>query len=106
MKIYNKLVRDNIPQIISQNGQRAYVSTLVSSKYNKYNIELRKKLCEEVKEYLDSEDIEELADIIEVVQALAVFRGSTLDEVLKIKKKKAEKNGKFEKRLFLEKVED
>lgn len=103
MKIYNKLVRDNIPQIISQNGQRAYVSTLDSSKYN---IELRKKLCEEVKEYLDCEDIEELADIIEVVQALAVFRGSTLDEVLKIKEKKAEKNGKFEKRLFLEKVED
>lgn len=103
MKIYNKLVRDNIPQIISQNRQKAHISTLDS---DQYNIALRKKLCEEVQEYLDSEDIEELADIMEVVEALTVFRGSTLDEVLKVKEKKAAKNGKFEKRLFLEKVED
>lgn len=103
MKIYNKLIRDNIPEIIKKNGQTAYISVLDDESYS---AELRKKLIEETQEYLESEEPEELADILEVVEALANTRGKTLDEILEIKMQKAIKNGKFEKRLFLEKVEN
>lgn len=103
MKTYNKLIRDNIPEIIKENGQTAYISVLGNEQYIE---ELKKKLCEETQEFLDSEDIEELADIIEVVEALATSKGSSIKQVLKIKEQKAIKNGKFEKRLFLEKAED
>lgn len=102
MKIYNKLVRDNIPEIIKNNGQTAYISVLDNEQYN---TELKKKLVEEMNEFLESSQTEELADIIEVVEALAKEQGSSLENVLEIKQKKAAKNGKFEKRLFLEKVE-
>lgn len=102
MRIYNKLVRDNIPDIIKNQGETPYVSVLDDKRYN---AQLRKKLKEEVREYLISEEIEELADIIEVVEAIANHKGSSLEKVLEIKEKKAVKNGKFEKRLFLKKVE-
>ena len=101
MRIYNKLVRDNIPEIIQKQGETPYVSVLDDKRYN---AELRKKLKEEVREYLGSEEIEELADIIEVIEALAKHKGSSLEEVLEIKEKKAKKNGKFEKKIFLQKV--
>lgn len=103
MRIYNKLIRDHIPEIIRANGQTAYISTLDDTRYME---ELRKKLTEEVQEFLESGEIEELADIAEVLDALAVAGGASFDEVLNFKKKKAFKNGRFEKRLFLEKVED
>jgi len=103
MKIYNKLVRDNIPEIINKNGQTPYISILDDEQYN---TELKKKLIEEVQEYIESEETEELADIIEVVETLADTKGISLDDVIKIKNKKADKNGKFRKKLFLEKVDD
>lgn len=103
MKYYNKLVRDNIPEICKSNSQIAYVSVLDKEQYN---IELRKKLLEETNEYLDSGGMEELADILEVCEALAGYNGCSFDKLLEIKEKKAIKNGKFDKRLFLEKVED
>lgn len=103
MKIYNKLIRDNIPEIIRENGQTAYISTLDDARYLE---ELRKKLGEEVGEFLESGEIEELADILEVIEALAAAKGSTLDDVMNIKREKARRNGAFNKRLFLEKVEE
>ena len=66
---------------------------------------LRKKLVEEVNEYLESGETEELADIAEVIDALAKSAGSSFQTVLSIKEAKAAKNGKFEKRLFLDSVE-
>lgn len=101
MRIYNKLVRDNIPEIINKQGETPYTSILDDERYN---AELRKKLKEEVREYLLSEEIEELADIIEVIEALAKHKGSCLEKVLEIKDNKAKKNGKFEKKIFLQKV--
>lgn len=103
MKIYNKLVRDNIPEICKSNGQIAFVSVLDDEQYN---IELRKKLSEEIQEFFDSGEIEELADILEVVEALAAYNGYSFEKLLEIKEKKAMKNGKFDKRLFLEKVDN
>ena len=78
MRIYNKLVRDNIPEIINKQGETPYVSVLDDKQYN---TELRKKLKEEVREYLVSEEIEELADIIEVIEALAKHKGCSLEKV-------------------------
>lgn len=101
IRIYNKLVRDNIPNICRQNNQVSKYRVLGD---NEYKTELKKKLKEEVKEYLISEEIEELADILEVVEALANSQGSNLPEILKIKEEKANKNGKFEKKYFLKSV--
>ena len=101
MRIYYKLVRDNIPEIIKNQGETPYVSVLDDKSYN---TALRKKLKEEAREYLASEEIEELADIIEVIEALANHKGRSLEDVLEIKEKKAKKNGKFKKKLFLKTV--
>lgn len=101
MRIYNKLVRDNIPEIIRSQGETPVFCALDSKRYS---TQLRKKLKEEVREYLMSEELEELADIIEVVEALANHKGSSLEKVLEIKEKKANKNGKFERKFFLKKV--
>lgn len=101
MRIYNKLVRDNIPEIIKQKGETAETCVLDDRKYHKY---LCRKLKEEVFEYLQSGKTEELADIAEVIDALAVLKGSSFEQVLEIKEQKAKKNGKFEKRIFLKSV--
>lgn len=97
MKTYNKLVRDRIPEIIKANGQTACFSVLDETQFQ---VALKEKLCEEVREYLGSANLEELADILEVVDALAQAQGSTLSEVLTIKEKKAATNGGFEKSCF------
>ena len=95
---HNKLVRDNIPQIIENNGQSAKTVLLDDEKYT---AALEKKLKEETREYLQSKELMELADILEVVEALAKNQGSSFDEVLELKKQKQEKNGAFDKKLFL-----
>ncbi len=102
MKVYQKLVRDRIPEICTKNGQKANISVLDEVSYQQA---LRKKLVEEVNEYLQSGETEELADIAEVIDALAKSAGSSFQTVLSIKEVKAAKNGKFEKRLFLDSVE-
>ena len=99
--IYKKLVRDNIPDICISNHQVPKHRVLSD---DEYKAALLKKLKEETREYIRSNDVEELADIVEVIEALAVNQGSNLDAVLKIKEAKAGKNGKFEKKYFLESV--
>ena len=63
------------------------------------------KLKEEVEEYLSDNNIEELADIIEVIEALAENQGSSLNEVMEIKQRKQNKNGAFKKKIYLISVE-
>lgn len=99
--VYKKLVRDNIPDICLANNQTPKYRVLNDKDYKSA---LKKKLKEETKEYIRSDSIEELADILEVVDAIAVSQGSSLDEVLKIKESKATKNGKFENKYYLESV--
>ena len=103
MRVYNKLVRYNIPDIIRKNGEIPHTSILDDDKYLQ---ELKTKLIEETNEFIESEEIVELADILEVVEFLAKAKGSNLDEVLKLKENKASKNGAFEQKIFLEYVED
>lgn len=103
---YKKLVRDKIPDIIKSNGETPTVRVLDEVEYKQ---ELEKKLHEEYLEVLYSttkeERIDELADLIEVISALSVLEGSSLEEVIKHALEKREKRGSFQKRLFLEDVE-
>lgn len=99
MKIYNKLVRDNIEEIMLKNGAKPVTRILSNEEYLK---ELNKKLLEEVKEYLESEEPEELADIIEVILAILNIKGLTKDTIEDIRKNKVLKRGAFTKKLFLE----
>lgn len=95
---YHKLVRDKIPDMIEENCQIAKTAVLDDEHYT---VALEKKLKEETREYLHSKELMELADILEVVEALAKNQGSSFDEVLELKKQKQEKNGAFDKRIFL-----
>lgn len=102
-KSINKLVRDNIPSICKENGQNPKTKVLDDKKYTSA---LHKKLKEEMREYLLSNEIEELADIIEVIEALAENQGSSIEEVMKIKENKQKKNGGFKNKVFLISVDD
>ena len=99
MKIYNKLVRDNIPEIMIQNGAKPVTRIL---NQEEYLIELNKKLLEEVNEYLESGSAEEIADIEEVILAILDVKEISKTEIETIRKNKAKKRGKFKKRIFLE----
>ena len=98
---YHKLVRDKIPEIIEKDGKQCECSVLSTEDYI---LLLDQKLDEELKEYQESKSMEELADLLEVIRAVAVARGSSIEEVEQIRIQKAEKRGGFEKRLLLEKV--
>lgn len=103
MKKYNKLVRDKITEVIEKDGHKAKFKTLSEKAYI---TALDKKLFEEVQEYQVDKSIEEMADVLEVLYAICDARGFTIDE---LEAKRQEKNidrGSFEKRLFLEYVED
>ena len=101
-KIYHKLVRDNIPEIIENSGKRCETRVLSDEEYLQF---LQEKLLEEVAEYRESGSHEELADILEVVYALATATGCTEDTLNTIRQEKAQKRGGFSKRILLETVE-
>ena len=65
---------------------------------------LDEKLNEELAEYQESKSMEELADLLEVVRAVALARGSSPEELEEIRRQKAEKRGGFEKKILLEEV--
>lgn len=95
---HNKLVRDRIPEIIEANGQQAVWQVLERDDYEQA---LRQKLQEEVGEFMASGQLEELADILEVVYALAIQLGHSQDELETIRQQKRGVRGGFTKRLFL-----
>lgn len=98
---YDKLVRDKIPEIIEASGKKCTVEVMDNETYIKY---LDTKLNEELAEYQADKSIEELADLLEVMQAVAVARGYSVEELEKVRKEKADKRGGFEKRLLLKEV--
>ena len=104
-KIYNKLVRDNIPTIIEQDNEVPFTRILNDNDYKK---ELYKKLKEECDEVIDSKNtfelLEELADLLEVIKSLAQLEDKTIDDIIEIANQKRLKRGGFEKRIFLEKT--
>ena len=103
--MYKKLVRDRIPEIIIANGETPITRILDNKEYKE---ELEKKLHEEYLEVLEAAGdsrIEELADMLEVMDALASVENKTLDDVLSVKAKKQEKRGAFKDKIYLEGVE-
>ena len=101
---YNKLIRDRIPEIIENKGEKPIISILDDMSYKK---ELEKKLYEEYLEVIEAngeERLEELADMLEVLKALIKLEGKNLDDVIAIADNKNIKRGAFEKKIFLEKV--
>lgn len=101
--MYNKLVRDNIPDIIKKNGATPIIRILDDEEYFK---ELNRKLKEELNEYLDGNDIEELADLYEVMLAILDYKKMSLMEFDIIRKMKVEKRGAFKNKIYLESVID
>lgn len=100
---YGKLVRDKIVKIIEENGEKPIYHTLTDEEYL---VELHKKLFEEANEFVEADDKEELADLLEVVYAIAKYKNIDMEEVEKIRLKKREKRGGFENKIYLEGVEE
>ena len=95
---YNKAIRDKIPEIIEESGKKYNLKQLDDTSFL---AELEKKLIEEVNEYSESKDVEELADLLEVIYRISELRGVNSDELDEMRKDKAKKRGKFESNLFL-----
>ena len=95
---HNKAIRDKIPEIIQKDGHSCNVETLSDEKFLE---QLEKKLSEEVTEYQNDKNPEELADILEVIYRVAQLKGVSKEELEKIRIKKSEERGGFEKNLFL-----
>lgn len=101
MKKYNKLVRDKIPEICKSNNEMPITRVLNDDEYLK---ELNAKMQEELKEYLESGDIEELADLEEVLRAILDAKKVSYPDFENIRKNKVEKRGAFKNKIFLEDV--
>lgn len=99
MKIYRKLVRDKIPEIIKKNGDTARSHIAGRKEYWK---KLIQKLEEEVKEFKEDSNEDELADILEILYAIRDFKKISPAKLEKIRKEKAKKRGGFKKRIILD----
>jgi len=101
MKIYNKLVRDKIPQVIEADGKKYDIR--IADKKEHYEL-LEEKLMEEVKEFLEGKNLEELADVMEVLYGLADKLGYSEEELNQRRVEKREKLGGFKEGIVLMRV--
>lgn len=98
MIYYNKLVRDRIPEIMREKGEVPHLEILDDAAYRR---ELLKKLDEEVTEYKESGETEELADILEVLLALAKAQGVSAEELQSVCNAKRRARGGFSEKIYL-----
>ena len=98
MMVYQKLVRDRIPAIIESQGKIPNIRILSNKEYSDA---LAQKLDEEVGEFHRDQNLEELADILEVVYALSENLGASKEELLEIYNKKHKERGGFRERILL-----
>ncbi|OAS85342.1 nucleoside triphosphate pyrophosphohydrolase [Metabacillus litoralis] len=107
MPVYNKLVRGKIPEIIEKSGKKYTTKILSKEEYIK---ELQVKGFEELKEYVEAKEkessLEELADVLEIIHALAEYHGSSVNEIEEIRKKRAVEREGFKEKIYLVEVED
>lgn len=101
VKKYNKLVRDYIPKIIEDSGKTCVTEVLSDDAYIKM---LDAKLDEELAEYHKDQNIEELADLMEVIYACAAVHGYSVDDLENVRREKAAKRGGFKKKILLKEV--
>jgi len=100
---YNKLVRDRIPEIIESSGKSCTTEILSAEDYLRM---IDAKLDEELAEYHKDQNIEELADMLEVIRAATIARGYTLEDLERVRAEKAAKRGGFEKKILLVEVQE
>jgi predicted house-cleaning noncanonical NTP pyrophosphatase (MazG superfamily) len=100
-KKYNKLVRDRIPEIIEASGKTCVTEILSDEEYL-HMVDV--KLDEELAEFHKDQNVEELADLMEVIYAAAIARGYTLEQLEQVRADKAEKRGGFVKKILLKEV--
>ena len=100
---HGKLVRDRIPEIIEAAGKACLTRTLTEAEYLSA---LDTKLSEELAEYQADKSMEELADLLEVMMAVAEARGHSFAEIEALRREKAEKRGGFRQRIWLESVHE
>lgn len=101
VKKYHKLVRDNIIDIIEKDGKECDYEILSDEDYI---VRLKNKLKEEADELsvaANDEIIAEIADVLEVIEAIAIYYHLNVEDIMKYKEAKALKNGKFAKRMLL-----
>jgi predicted house-cleaning noncanonical NTP pyrophosphatase (MazG superfamily) len=96
---HNKLVRDNIPDIVRSKGEEAVTHVADDAEYWE---KLKEKVLEEFKEFTDEENEEELADRFEVLDAIIARKGFTKERIVELQKEKAQKRGGFSKRIILD----
>ena len=101
MKVYDKLVRDRIPEIIETSGKKCEVEVVSDEVALEY---LYKKLEEEVSELLEDKNLEEIADVMEVLFGIACKMGYSEEDVLKKRDEKNCKNGGFKNSFLLKSV--
>lgn len=102
-KIYNKLVRDHIPEIIESDGRKCTMEILPDDRYLQM---LDAKLDEELSEYQESKALEELADLLEVMRAVVKARGWSWEQLEQARQEKAVRRGGFEKKILLKEVRE
>ncbi|MCM1042858.1 MAG: nucleoside triphosphate pyrophosphohydrolase [Corallococcus sp.] len=100
-KTYNKLVRNKIPEIIDGSGKDCIISVLSDEEYA---VKLETKLDEEFSEYRAEGSVEELADMAEVIYAIANAKGVSREEFENIRLQKLTERGGFDKKIFLKEV--
>ena len=98
---YNKLVRDRIPEIIEVSGKTCKTEILNDTDYLQM---IDAKLDEELAEYHKDQNVEELADLMEVIYAAAVARGYSVEQLEQVRAEKAAKRGGFQKKILLVEV--
>lgn len=96
---YNKLVRDGIPGIIRKNGREPRIHI---AGREEYWAKLKEKLQEEVDEFTQEPILEEMADIVEVLNAICIFKGWEAAELSSVRRKKAAERGRFEGGVILD----
>lgn len=101
MKVYDKLVRDKIPEIIKEAG-KIPITEVISGKLKEEYLE--KKLREEVNEYLEDKNLEELADVMEVLFGLADHLGYSEEDLLNKRLEKKLARGGFKEGIILKEV--
>lgn len=94
----SKAVRDLVPEIIRLSGRECIVRELSDISFLP---ELENKLKEELQEYLESKELEELADLLEVIYRIAELRGFSKENLEALRLHKKQKTGGFEKNLLL-----
>ncbi len=99
MKEYNKLIRDKIPEIIAAKGEKAETHIADDAEFL---VKAKEKLGEEVAEFLESGDPEELADLLEITYATATALGVSEEELNRVRQVKRDKRGGFDKKIILE----